>query len=296
MHEIVKRDLRIEREVWDRDQAVKVFGEIGEAYKVEIIDDVIPEGEEVSVYRQGDWFDVCRGPHLPSTGKLGKGFKLMKLAGAYWRGDSNNPMLQRIYGTAWRDKKELKAYLQRLEEAEKRDHRKLGKVMDLYHTQEEAPGMVFWHDNGWQIYLVIQDYIREHAAPAWLPGNPYAADSRPFAVGEVRALGKVFRRHVYHRVGKPYLCHQADELPGTYPGIQPGPEELSRPAAATGRVRFLHPQRAVRYLAWPDAGAKLCAGRCAHLSVPRTRSRTRCPISSTCCTRCMPISALTTSA
>ncbi len=160
MHEIVKRDLKIEREVWDRDQAVKVFGDIGEVYKVEIIKDVIPEGEEVSVYRQGDWFDVCRGPHLPSTGKLGKGFKLMKLAGAYWRGDSNNPMLQRIYGTAWRDKKELKAYLERLEEAEKRDHRKLGKVMDLYHTQEEAPGMVFWHDNGWQIYLVIQDYIR----------------------------------------------------------------------------------------------------------------------------------------
>jgi threonyl-tRNA synthetase len=160
MHEIVKRDLKIKREVWDREQAVKVFGGIGEDYKVEIIEDVIPEGEEVSVYRQGDWFDVCRGPHLPSTGKLGKGFKLMKLAGAYWRGDSNNPMLQRIYGTAWRDKKELNAYLLRLEEAEKRDHRKLGKVMDLYHTQEEAPGMVFWHDHGWQIYLVIQDYIR----------------------------------------------------------------------------------------------------------------------------------------
>ena len=160
MHEIVKRDLKIEREIWDRDQAVKVFAEIGEQYKVEIINDVIPEGEEVSVYRQGEWFDVCRGPHLPSTGKLGKGFKLTKLAGAYWRGDSNNVMLQRIYGTAWRDKKELKAYLQRIEEAEKRDHRKLGKVMDLFHTQEEAPGMVFWHEHGWQIYLVIQDYIR----------------------------------------------------------------------------------------------------------------------------------------
>ena len=160
MHEIVKRDLKIEREVWDRDYAVKVFADIGEQYKVEIINDVIPEGEEVSVYRQGEWFDVCRGPHLPSTGKLGKGFKLTKLAGAYWRGDSNNVMLQRIYGTAWRDKKELKAYLQRLEEAEKRDHRKLGKAMDLFHTQEEAPGMVFWHEHGWQIYLVIQDYIR----------------------------------------------------------------------------------------------------------------------------------------
>jgi threonyl-tRNA synthetase len=160
MKEIVKRDLPIQREVLERDEAIRVFGEIGETYKVEIINDIIPEGEEVSVYRQGEWFDVCRGPHLPSTGKLGKGFKLMKLAGAYWRGDSDNEMLQRIYGTAWRDRKELNAYLKRLEEAEKRDHRKLGKVMDLFHTQEEAPGMVFWHDAGWQIYLVIQDYIR----------------------------------------------------------------------------------------------------------------------------------------
>jgi threonyl-tRNA synthetase len=160
MHEIVKRDLPIEREVLERAEAIRVFGELGETYKVEIIEDIIPEGEEVSIYRQGEWFDVCRGPHLPSTGKLGKGFKLMKLAGAYWRGNSDNAMLQRIYGTAWRDKKELAAYLTRLEEAEKRDHRKLGKVMDLFHTQEEAPGMVFWHDAGWQVYLVIQDYIR----------------------------------------------------------------------------------------------------------------------------------------
>jgi len=160
MHEIVKRDLPIVREVWERGDARKTFGDIGERYKVQIIEDIIPEGEEVSVYRQGDWFDVCRGPHLPSTGRLGKGFKLMKLAGAYWRGDSKNEMLQRIYGTAWRDKKELDDYLHRLEEAEKRDHRKLGKAMHLFHTQEEAPGMVFWHDNGWRVYLQIQDYIR----------------------------------------------------------------------------------------------------------------------------------------
>jgi threonyl-tRNA synthetase len=159
MHAIVKRDLPIRREVWTRDEAIGVFAGIGEDYKVEIIK-AIPEGEPVSVYRQGEWFDVCRGPHLPSTGKLGKGFKLMKLAGAYWRGDSSKAMLQRIYGTAWRDKKELDDYLHRLDEAEKRDHRKLGKAMDLFHTQEEAPGMVFWHDSGWQIYLVIQDYIR----------------------------------------------------------------------------------------------------------------------------------------
>ena len=161
MREIVKRDLPIVREVIDRDEAIRVFGEMGEDYKVEIIKDIIPEGEEVSIYRQGDWFDVCRGPHMPSTGKLGKGFKLMKVAGAYWRGDANNEMLTRIYGTAWPDKKQLNAYLHRLEEAEKRDHRKLGKRLGFFHMQEEAPGMVFWHDKGWQVYLTVQQYIRD---------------------------------------------------------------------------------------------------------------------------------------
>jgi threonyl-tRNA synthetase len=161
MHEIVKRDLPIVREVWDREQAKRAFAELGEHYKVEIIEDIIPEGEPVSVYRQGKWFDVCRGPHLPSTGKLGSGFKLMKLAGAYWRGDSSNPMLQRIYGTAWRDKKELAAYLHRLEEAEKRDHRKLGKQLDLFHFQDEAPGMAFWHAKGRVIYRLAEGYMRE---------------------------------------------------------------------------------------------------------------------------------------
>ncbi|MCK4710730.1 MAG: threonine--tRNA ligase, partial [Gammaproteobacteria bacterium] len=160
MHEIVKRDLPIVREVMDRDNAKKAFTSLGEKYKVEIINDIIPEGEEVSIYRQGEWFDVCRGPHLPSTGKLGKGFKLMKLAGAYWRGDSNNEMLQRIYGTAWPDKKQLNAYLHRLEEAEKRDHRRIAKKMDLFHIQEEAPGEIFWHDKGWTIYQTIQQYMR----------------------------------------------------------------------------------------------------------------------------------------
>ena len=160
MHEIVARDLPLEREVWDREDAKALFAGIGEDFKVQIIENIIPEGEEVSIYRQGDWFDVCRGPHLPSTGKLGNGFKLMKVAGAYWRGDSTQPMLQRIYGTAWRDRKELKDYLTRLAEAEKRDHRKLGKALDLFHTQEEAPGMVFWHDKGWTLYLILEDYIR----------------------------------------------------------------------------------------------------------------------------------------
>jgi len=161
MDEIVKRDLSIVREVWEREEAKRAFAERGETYKVQIIDEVIPAGEELSVYLQGDWFDVCRGPHLPSTGKLPRAFKLMKLAGAYWRGDSKNPMLQRIYGTAWAKKEDLDAYLHRLEEAEKRDHRKLAKQLDLLHLQEEAPGMVFWHPKGWIVWQQIEQYMRQ---------------------------------------------------------------------------------------------------------------------------------------
>ena len=161
MREIVGRDLPIQREVWGREEAKRTFANIGETFKVEIIEDIIPENEEVSVYRQGDWFDVCRGPHLPSTGKLPKAFKLMKLAGAYWRGNSDNEMLQRIYGTAWRDKKELNAHLHRLEEAEKRDHRKLGRKLDLFHFSDEAPGSVFWHPKGWALFLKLIDYMRK---------------------------------------------------------------------------------------------------------------------------------------
>ena len=159
MADIAKSDHPIERVVVDRAEAVKMFADMGEDYKVQIIED-LPGDEEVSIYRQGAWMDLCRGPHVPSTGKL-KAFKLMKVAGAYWRGDSNNEMLQRIYGTAWTNKKELKAYLHRLEEAEKRDHRKLGKKYDLFHMQEEAPGMVFWHTKGWNIYKTIEGYMRE---------------------------------------------------------------------------------------------------------------------------------------
>nr|WP_229773516.1 threonine--tRNA ligase [Iodidimonas muriae] len=160
MHEIVARNEPIRREVWDRDQAIAHFRSIGEKYKAEIIED-LPQGEDVSVYRHGDnWLDLCRGPHLPSSGRIGSAFKLMKVAGAYWRGDHRNEMLTRIYGTAWRDKKELKAYLHRLEEAEKRDHRRLGKDMQLFHFQEEAAGMAFWHPKGWAVYRALEDYIR----------------------------------------------------------------------------------------------------------------------------------------
>ncbi len=158
MHEIVKRDENITREVWKRDQAIEFFKSIGEHYKAEIISE-IPAGEDITLYRQGNFIDLCRGPHGPSTGKV-KYFKLMKVAGAYWRGDSNNPMLQRIYGTAWATKEQLDNYLYMLEEAEKRDHRKLGKELELFHFQEEAQGMVFWHDKGWSIYRTIEQYIR----------------------------------------------------------------------------------------------------------------------------------------
>ncbi len=159
MRELVDADHPTAREVWARDDAVKHFKDLGEAYKAEIISD-LPADQDISIYFHGPWHDLCRGPHLSSLGKIGKAFKLTKLAGAYWRGDSNNAQLQRIYGTAWRDEKELKAYLFRIEEAEKRDHRKLGKEMSLFHFQEEAPGMVFWHPNGWTLYRELESYMR----------------------------------------------------------------------------------------------------------------------------------------
>ena len=159
MSEIVDRDEKTHREVWKRDEAVKHFLEIGEKYKAEIIES-IPSGEEVSIYHHGKWHDLCRGPHLASTGKIGKAFKLTKVSGAYWRGNSDNEMLQRIYGTCWTNKKELDDYLHRLEEAEKRDHRKLGKEMDLFHFREESPGAVFWHEKGWLLFQRLVEYMR----------------------------------------------------------------------------------------------------------------------------------------
>jgi threonyl-tRNA synthetase len=161
MRAIVDADLPIRREVWNRDEAIAHFSAIGETFKAQIIDDIIPEGEPITVYRQGDdWKDLCRGPHLPSTGRLGKAFKLMKLAGAYWRGDPKNPQLQRIYGTAWADDKQLAEHLHRLEEAEKRDHRRIGRQLGLFHMQEEGRGMVFWHDKGWTLWRTIEAYMR----------------------------------------------------------------------------------------------------------------------------------------
>ena len=165
MHEIVDRDEEVVREVWERDAAVALFRSMGEHYKAEIVSG-IPDGEPITLYRQGGFVDLCRGPHLPSTGRLGHAFKLTKLAGAYWRGDSRNEMLQRVYGTAWRDDKELEAYLRRLEEAERRDHRRLGRDLDLFHFQEEAAGMAFWHPKGWTLYRVVEAYMRRRLEAA----------------------------------------------------------------------------------------------------------------------------------
>ena len=160
MHEIINRNEKFTREVWSRDEAIKFFKSKGEEYKVELIED-LNEDEEITVYKQGEWLDLCRGPHMMSTKQIGKGFKLMKVAGAYWRGDSNNAMLTRIYGTAWRNEKELESHLLQIEEAEKRDHRKLGKEMNLFHFQEEAPGAVFWHPKGWKLFQSLINYMRK---------------------------------------------------------------------------------------------------------------------------------------
>jgi threonyl-tRNA synthetase len=165
MREIIARDKPFTKEVWSRDEAKRVFRDKGEMFKVELVD-AIPPDQDLKIYKQGDWFDLCRGPHMTSTGKVGSAFKLMKVAGAYWRGDSNREMLSRIYGTAFSKQEELDAYLKQIEEAEKRDHRKLGREMDLFHFQEEAPGSVFWHPKGWTLFQILENYIRRRQTEA----------------------------------------------------------------------------------------------------------------------------------
>jgi len=181
MREIISRNRPFTKEVWDREEAKRVFADKGESFKVELVD-AIPAGEPIKIYRQGDWFDLCRGPHMPSTGRIGSAFKLMKVAGAYWRGDSRNPVLTRIYGTAFADQVELDSYLKRLEEAERRDHRRLGREMDLFHFQEEAPGTVFWHPKGWSLFQTLEQYIRRRqTAVGYLEVNsPQLLDSSLF--------------------------------------------------------------------------------------------------------------------
>ena len=195
MREIVDRDEPIAREVWDRDEAAAFFESEGERYKAEIVR-AIPSAEPITIYRQGAFVDLCRGPHLPSTGRLGKAFKLMSVAGAYWRGDHRNEMLQRIYGTAWRDEKELRAYLERLEEAERRDHRRIGREMGLFHLQEEAAGSVFWMPKGWTLFRVCEDYMRMR-----LDANGYVEVKTPQlldrALWEASGHWEKFREHMF---------------------------------------------------------------------------------------------------
>ena len=263
MAELAKKDEPVTRRTMPRDDAVAYFKSIGEHYKAEIIAS-IPSAEDISLYTEGRFTDLCRGPHVPSTGKL-KVFKLTKLAGAYWRGDSKNEMLQRIYGTAWAKKDDLDAYLHRIEEAEKRDHRRIGRALDLFHLQDEAPGMVFWHPKGWSLWQQVEQYMRRI-----YQDNGYQ---------EVRAP-QILDRSLWEKSGhwenykdnmfttesekrdfaiKPMNC------PGHIQIFNSGHEELSRPAAALRRVRPMPPQRAVRRAARHHARARVHAGRRPHL-------------------------------
>ena len=240
MAEIAKRDIGVRREVWDRSKAIAFFKDQGEHYKAQIIES-IPGDEAITLYRQDNFTDLCRGPHVPSTGKL-KVFKLMKLAGAYWRGDSRNEMLQRIYGTAWAKKEDLDSYLHRLEEAERRDHRKLGKQLDLFHLQDEAPGMVFWHPKGMDRLAAGRAVPASRARRVRLPGGAHASRDGPHPVEALGSLGAFSREYVLHRIRESGLRGEADELPGPYPDLQPGPAQLPGSAAAAGGVRLVPPQ------------------------------------------------------
>ena len=270
MKEIIARDKPFTKEVWSREQAKKTFRDMGENFKVELVD-AIPEDQTIKIYKQGDWFDLCRGPHMTSTGKVGNAFKLMKVAGAYWRGDSNNPMLTRIYGTAFAKQDELDAYLKQLEEAEKRDHRRLGREMDLFHFQEEAPGSVFWHPKGWTLFQALENYIRRRQQEFGFCGSQRAAAHGFIAVGGLRPHGDLPREHVPDaaaRGRRTRLRHQADELPRPYPDLQERAQILSRAALQARRVRQGAPVRAVRCAARADARARLHPGR-----RPRLRHR-----------------------
>ncbi len=272
------------KDVWDREKTKQVFRDKGETFKVELVD-AIPGDEPIKIYFQGDWFDLCRGPHMTSTGKIGNAFKLMKVAGAYWRGDSNNPMLTRIYGTAFAKQEELDAYLKQLEEAEKRDHRRLGRELDLFHFQEEGPGVVFWHAKGWTLFQAIVSYMRRRLAGTYDEVNaPQMLDKSLWETSG--PLGLVPREHVRGAVGRrrgrgqALVRDQADELPGPRADLQARPEELSRPADTSGRIRHRPSLRAVRRDARADARARLHPGRRAHL-LHRGSTGRRVPAGST---------------
>src|SRR5690606_4547851 len=257
MREIVKRDEPIVREVWNRDDAIRFFREQGEHYKAEIIESIPPD-ETISLYRQGGFIDLCRGPHLPSTGRLGQAFKLTKLAGAYWRGDARNAMLQRIYGTAWAEPKQLRAYLERLEEAERRDHRKLGRQMDLFHFQDEAIGAVFWHPKGWTLFQTLIEFLRrrQNAAGYREINTPELMDLKLWeASGHWEAFGEnMFTSQIEEDrilAVKPMNCPGHIQV---FKSELHSHRELPRRLAAFGKVRRYEPSGALHGLERKSGG------------------------------------------
>jgi threonyl-tRNA synthetase len=267
MREIIGRNAPFTKEIWSRDKARQVFRDKGEAFKVELVD-AIPEGQDLRIYFQDNWFDLCRGPHMASTGQIGTAFRLMKVAGAYWRGDAKNPMLTRIYATAWRNQEELEAYLHQLEEAEKRDHRRLGREMDLFHFQEEGPGVIFWHAKGWTMFQELIAYMRrrlrkigyqEVNAPqlldkslwetsghwGWYRESMFMAksagdetdDERIFAIKPMNCPGHVqifkhglksYRDLRFHTGRRAYLLHRGADGAGMSEDQRPDPDDLCR--------------------------------------------------------------------
>jgi len=257
MRDIVRRDEPINREVWIATRPSPFFDRIGECYKAEYIGEIPPEQEDQPL-PAGQFCRSVRRAASPSTGRLGQAFKLMNVAGAYWRGDPNKAQLQRVYGTAWPNQKELDQYLFRLEEAERRDHRRLGRELDLFHLQEEGVGSIFWHPKGWKLFRIIEDYMRRRLDAARLPGGQGAAAARPLALGDDRALGEFPREHVHCREpGRENSRVEADELSRPCPDLPQPAEELSRIAAAARRIRQLPPQRAFGCAARHHAGARL---------------------------------------
>ena len=271
MREIIARDQPFKKTVVSREEAKSVFEEKGEAFKVELID-AIPADQEVKLYSQGEWTDLCRGPHMTSTGKVGDAFRLMKVAGAYWRGDSTKPMLSRIYGTAFAKKEELEAYLKQLEEAERRDHRKLAREMDLFHVQEEGPGSIFWHPKGWTLFQTLVAYMRRRLAADYQEVNaPQVLDRRLWEIsghwGWYRESMFVCRPGGRGRRdrGPARLRAEADELPRPCADLQARPALLPRAAGSSRGIWRGQPLRAVGGAARPHARESFHPGRRAYL-------------------------------
>ena len=294
MTELAKRDMPVVRERWWRATRRSSSSSRSASATRPRSSRRFPPARPIGLYREGDFVDLCRGPHVPSTGKL-KVFKLMKVAGAYWRGDSKNEMLQRIYGTAWAKKEDQDAYLHMLEEAEKRDHRRLGTQLDLFHMQEEAPGMIFWHPKGWTIWQAVEQYMRRVYRD-----NGYQEVRAPQIIErslwERSGHWENFKENMFTtELGEPRLRDQADELPGARTDLPCAPPQLSRPAAALRRVRELPPQRAIGCAARDHARSCASLRTTATSSAPKTTSSASAWLSPRCCSGSTATSALPTS-